>query len=143
MINIINLYLHTQGSITSTSTGNIHVVDREPGQEGRVVVFEPGSDIINSYNGHPKILQHKLFKPNRIVTTQRDNVLVSEMNTNSLHILDSMGNLVSLYNTKDIGILHPVSLSFTQTGHIFIGCGAEEGHTAKDAKIYKVTISGC
>ncbi|XP_063435863.1 uncharacterized protein LOC134716785 [Mytilus trossulus] len=130
-------------SITSTSTGNIHVVDREPGQEGRVVVFEPGGEIINSYNGHQKINKLKSFKPNRIVTTKSDNVLVSEMNTNSLHILDSTGNLVSWYNTKDIGILHPVSLSFTQTGQLFIACGAEEGHTTKDAKIYKVTISGC
>ncbi|CAC5425935.1 unnamed protein product [Mytilus coruscus] len=130
-------------SITSISTGNIHVVDREPGQEGRVVVLAPGSDIINSYIGHPKINKHKSFKPNRIVTTQKDNVMVTEMNTNTIHILDSMGNLVSWYNTKDIGILHPVSLSFTQTGQIYIGCGAEEGHTAKEAKIYKVTTSGC
>ncbi|VDI15374.1 Hypothetical predicted protein [Mytilus galloprovincialis] len=132
-------------SITSTSNGNIYVVDREIGKEGRVVVLAIGSVLISSYNGHPDINKDKPFKPTKIMTTPRDNVMVSDLNTFVIHILDSTGNLVSWFDTKDIGILHPLSLAFTPTGQLYIGCGGKVGSTCtvKDAKIYEVTCSGC
>ncbi|VDI15372.1 Hypothetical predicted protein [Mytilus galloprovincialis] len=105
-------------SITSTSNGNIHVVDRKVGKEGRVVVLVPGSDVINSYKGHHEINKDKPFKPNRIVTTPRDNVMVSDLDTDTIHILDSEGNLKSWFITEDIGILYPFSLAFTPTGQL-------------------------
>ncbi|XP_071168580.1 uncharacterized protein [Mytilus edulis] len=127
-------------SITSTSNGNIHVGDCYPGKDGRVVVLTTGSGVINSYKGHPEINKVKTFKPNRIVTTPRDNVMMTD--TQSIHILDSKGNLVSWYNTKDIGILYPYCLSFTPTGQLYIGCSKSANSTAKEAKIYEVTCSG-
>ncbi|XP_076101001.1 uncharacterized protein LOC143070686 [Mytilus galloprovincialis] len=130
-------------SITSTSNGNIHVVDRDHGEEGRVVVLTTGSDVINSYKGHPEINKIIPFKPARIVTTPRDNVIVTDLDTDIIHILDSKGNLVSWYNTADIGIYYPYSLAFTPTGQLYIGCGRQASSTVKDAKIYEVTCSGC
>ncbi|VDH98060.1 tripartite motif-containing protein 71 [Mytilus galloprovincialis] len=130
-------------SITSTSNGNIHVVDRCPGKEGRVVVLTTGSDVINSYKGHPDINKDKTFKPINIVTTPRDNVMVTDLDTQSIHILDSKGNLVSWFDTEDIGILFPYCLAFTPTGQLYIGCGKSANSTAKEAKIYEVTCSGC
>ncbi|VDI21276.1 Hypothetical predicted protein [Mytilus galloprovincialis] len=131
-------------SITSTSNGNIHVVDRVPGTEGRVVVLTTDSDVINSYKGHPEINKVKTFKPNRIVTTPRDNVIMTDLDTCVIHILDSKGNLASWYNTKDIGILYPYCLAFTSSGQLYIGCtcGKSSKRTVKEAKIYEVTCSG-
>ncbi|CAC5404333.1 unnamed protein product [Mytilus coruscus] len=130
-------------SITSTSNGNIQLVDFHKGKKGRVVVLVKGSDMIHSYNGDPKINKHKSFKPQRIVTTSRDNVMVTDLDTEIIHILNSNGCLISWYNTKDIGILHPFSLALTPTGQVYIGCTRQAGSTAKEAKIYEVTISGC
>ncbi|XP_076103763.1 uncharacterized protein LOC143072611 [Mytilus galloprovincialis] len=130
-------------SITSTSNGNIHVVDRKQGKEGRVVVLTTGRGVINSYKGHPEINKVYTFKPNRIVTTPRDNVMVTDLDTHTIHILDSKGRLVSWYNTEDIGILYPLSFGFTPTGQLYIGCGRQAGSTDKEAKIYEVTCSGC
>ncbi|XP_063420323.1 uncharacterized protein LOC134705535 [Mytilus trossulus] len=130
-------------SITSTSDGNIQLVDFHKGKKGRVVVLGKGSDIVNSYTGDPKINKHKSFKPQRIATTSKDNVIVTDLDTEIIHILNSKGCLISWYNTKDIGILHPFSLALTPTGQVYIGCTRQAGSTAKEAKIYEVTISGC
>ncbi|XP_063433836.1 uncharacterized protein LOC134715530 [Mytilus trossulus] len=130
-------------SITSTSNGNIHVVDCDPGKEGRVVVLTTGSGVINSYKGHPEINKNSPFQPNIIVTTPSDNVMVVELATYVIHILDNKGNLVSWFDTEDIGILCPSSLAFTPTGQLYIGCSKKESSTAKEAKIYEVTCSEC
>ncbi|XP_076103764.1 uncharacterized protein LOC143072612 [Mytilus galloprovincialis] len=130
-------------NLTSTSNGNIHVVDRDHGKEGRVVVLVPGRDVINSYKGHPEINKKKPFKPTRMATTPRDNVMVIDFDTDIIHILDNAGNLVSWFKMKDIGILYPYSLVFTPTGQLYIGCNTPLNSTVKDAKIYEVTCSGC
>ncbi|XP_071169918.1 uncharacterized protein [Mytilus edulis] len=131
--------------ITSTSTcnKNIHVVDEDGEFICRVVVLGRGGDIINIYTGDTDINKDSPFNPIDIVTTPRDNVIVADMNTDTLHILNNVGLLMTCYKTSDINIMLPLSLVFTQTGQLYIGCRTPEDSTSSDAKLYKVTISGC
>ncbi|XP_076105632.1 uncharacterized protein LOC143073762 [Mytilus galloprovincialis] len=130
-------------NVSSTSNGNIHVVDYYSGSDrGKVVVLGQGGDIINTYTGHTDINKDKQFKPVRIVTTPRDNVIVVDLNTDVFHILNNIGELLTHFNT-DAAIIHPYSLAFTSTGHLYIGCSRRKGSKTKEAKIYQVTLSGC
>ncbi|XP_076101046.1 uncharacterized protein LOC143070792 [Mytilus galloprovincialis] len=111
-------------SITSTSNGNLHVADYKPGSDrGRVVVLGQGGDIINTYRGHADMNKDKPFKPVRIVTTTRDNVIVVDLNTEVFHILNNRGELLTHFNTKGNTRIHPYSLAFTSKGQLYIGCG--------------------
>ncbi|XP_076104553.1 uncharacterized protein LOC143073114 [Mytilus galloprovincialis] len=130
-------------SITSTSNGNIHVVDRRPGSDrGRVVVLGQGGDVINTYTGHSKINKDTQFKPINIVTTPSDNVFVIDLETEVFHILNNIGELLTHFNAKDYAIILPFSLGFRSTGQLYIGC-TRRGSISKEAKIYIVTLSGC
>ncbi|VDI38206.1 Hypothetical predicted protein [Mytilus galloprovincialis] len=130
--------------ITSTSNGNIHVVDGGVrGNRYRVVVLEQGGDLINIYTGDREINKDIPFNPRDIVTTPRDNVIVADINTYTLHILNNAGILVTCYKTSDINIVSLCSLVFTPTGQLYIGCSTQTRSKAKDAKLYEVTISLC
>ncbi|XP_071168690.1 uncharacterized protein [Mytilus edulis] len=130
-------------SITSTSNGNIYVVDRVSDERGRVVVLGQGGDIINIYTGDKEINKDRPFVPTNIVTAPRDNVIVADLNTHTLHILNNAGLLMTCYKTSDINIIFPYSLAFSPTGQLFLGCNRPAGSTTKEGKLYEVTISGC
>ncbi|CAC5420979.1 unnamed protein product [Mytilus coruscus] len=130
-------------SITRTCHENIHVVDRVSDDRRRVVVLGQDGDIINIYTGDTEINKDRQFYPTDIVTTPRDNVIVTDMKTCTLHILNNAGLLITYYKTRDINIIFPWSLAFSPTGQLYIGCSTSKSSTTKDAKIYEVTISGC
>ncbi|XP_063447180.1 uncharacterized protein LOC134726694 [Mytilus trossulus] len=130
--------------ITSTINGNIHVADFKTNNDrGIVLVLGQGGDIINTYTGHPDVNKDRPMQPIRIVTTPRDNVIVMDLKTCYLHILTNAGRLITLFNTKDLEIEHPLSLAFTSTGQLVIGCTKHISSTTKEAKLYEVGISGC
>ncbi|XP_071170096.1 uncharacterized protein [Mytilus edulis] len=129
--------------ITSTSNGNIHVVDIVKGDICKVVVLGEGGDIINIYTGDTEINKDIPFYPTDIVTTPRDNVIAADWGTSTLHILNNAGLLMTCNKTSHINIISPWSLALTPTGQLYIGCLSSEGNTTKNAKIYDVTISGC
>lgn len=129
-------------SITSTSNGIIHVVDYKVSDgEGRVLMLGNGADTINSYTGQMEITKNKVFRPVRIVTTPIDNVIV--VDSYYLHILTNTGQLITLYNTRDIGILRPYALAITTTGQLIIGGTKPKDIKTKEANIYEVNMSGC
>ncbi|XP_076104360.1 uncharacterized protein LOC143073023 [Mytilus galloprovincialis] len=131
-------------NITSTRDGSIHVADYKLiDGKGRIVVLGQDGEVINTYTGHNKINKAKEFRPDYIVTTPRDNAIVNDMETNTLHILNNSGILLTCYNTSDIGIMYPMSLAYTPTGQLYIGCSRSAGSTAKEAKLYEVNIHGC
>ncbi|XP_071177879.1 uncharacterized protein [Mytilus edulis] len=128
--------------ITCTRNGNIHVVDGVSKGRYRVIVLGQGGDIIYIYAGDKEINKAIPFIPGDIVRTPRDNVIVTDMNTHTLHILNNAGLLMTCYKTSDINIMFPTSLAFSPTGQLNIGCSISAGDT-KNAKIYEVTVSGC
>ncbi|XP_052098620.1 uncharacterized protein LOC127733298 [Mytilus californianus] len=135
-------------SITTTSNGNIQVADYDPNDlglnedSGKLVVLGKARDVINIYKGDSEINKEEPFRPAGIVTTPRDNVIVVDVDTNTLHILNNSGQLITYINTTDHG-MGPNSLSLTPTGQFYIGTTLPEDTTAKEAKLYKVNISGC
>ncbi|XP_071162326.1 transcription intermediary factor 1-beta-like [Mytilus edulis] len=129
--------------ITTTCNGNIYVVDTiSDNWCGKVMVLGQEGHIINQYTGHPTINKSEPFKPINIVTTPSDNVVVMDLDTDILHILNDNGHLISYFNTKDIGIEFPNSLAFNTTGQLYIGCTRAVGEEAKDANLYEINIEG-
>ncbi|VDI61507.1 Hypothetical predicted protein [Mytilus galloprovincialis] len=132
------------GNITTTSNGNIHVSDYLPNEDsGKLVVLGRGGDIINIYKGDTEINKKFLFRPSRIVTTLKDNVIVVDPDTDTLHILNNSGQLITYIKTTDNGIEYPFSITFTPTGQLYIGCSKLESSPTKEAKLYIVNIFGC
>ncbi|CAC5355596.1 MYH [Mytilus coruscus] len=128
--------------ITSTSNGNIHVVDKILNDwSGKVVVLGQEGHIINEYTAHLTINKGESFKPVDTVTTPSDNVVVIDMATKSFHILNDNGHLISYFNLKEIGINFPGSLAFNTTGQLYIGCGRAAGSQTKEAKLYEINIT--
>lgn len=131
-------------SITSTSNGNIHVADCDPDSvRGSVVILGQGVDIVKTYLGHIDINSHIPFRPESIVTTPRDNVIVADMDTHTIHILNNAGLLMTYHNMKKKGILYPLSLAINTTGQLYIGCSNPKNSDAKETKIHEVNITGC
>ncbi|VDI25571.1 Hypothetical predicted protein [Mytilus galloprovincialis] len=129
--------------ITTTSNGNIHVVDEISDDWcGKVMVLGQEGHIINQYTGHPTINKSEPFKPVHIVTTPSDNVVVMDLDTDILHILNDNGHLISYFNTKDIGIEFPYSLALNTTGQLYIGCTRRSGSQTKEAKLYEIKYAG-
>ncbi|XP_076100747.1 uncharacterized protein LOC143069828 [Mytilus galloprovincialis] len=129
--------------ITTTSNENIHVVDKiSDDWSGKVVILGQEGNIINQYTGHPTINKSEPFIPVDIVTTPSDNVVVIDLDTEILHILNDNGHLISYFNTKDIGIEFPYSLAFNTTGQLYIGCNKAVGSQTKEAKLYVINIAG-
>ncbi|XP_052100327.1 uncharacterized protein LOC127734476 [Mytilus californianus] len=130
--------------ITDTRNGNIHVIDYKPsGFKGSVVTLGKEGNIINKYKGDPNISVMSGFKPVDIVTTPKDNVVLADVDTHTIHFLSNYGHLLTYFHTNDIGILYPYSLDFNLSGQHNIGCGRLPCSETKEAMIYKVTISGC
>lgn len=130
-------------SITSTRRRDIHVVDYDIDKNrGRVIVLRQGGDIYK-YCGHPHINKSIPFKPIDIVTTPKANVLIIDWCTHYIHVLNTCGNLVTIFNTRDTGILHPFSLAISQGGQVYIGFDSHKAKPTDKAKIYLVNLSGC
>ncbi|XP_063420574.1 uncharacterized protein LOC134705787 [Mytilus trossulus] len=131
-------------SITTTSNDYIHVSDYDSQEVcGKVVVLDPSGHVINVYKGDTEINKEVPFGPEGIVTTPKDNVIVADIDTHTLYILNNSGQMITYMKTTDNGIAYPNSLAYTPTGQLYIGCSLHEDSTAKDAKLYKVNISGC
>ncbi|XP_052058186.1 uncharacterized protein LOC127698651 [Mytilus californianus] len=129
--------------ITSTSNGNIQVVDKIPDYfTGKVVILGQDGHIKNEYAGHSTINKGTPFKPVDIVTTPSDNVIVIDLDTQILHILNNNGQFVTYFNIDEIGIRTPRSLAFNTAGQLYIGCPRAADSKTKEAKLYKINITG-
>ncbi|XP_071153823.1 uncharacterized protein [Mytilus edulis] len=123
-------------SINSTSNENIFIADLR-----RVVVLGK-VDVIRVYN---PIIKHCPFRPTSVVTTPLDNVIVSDCQNHTLHILNNTGHILTTYTTTDIGVSLPYSLAIASVGQftvLFIGCSTLED-SSENANLYKVNITGC
>ncbi|XP_063430968.1 uncharacterized protein LOC134712905 [Mytilus trossulus] len=127
--------------ITTTNNENIHIIDRYTKDfRGRVVILEKGI-VVNIYSGHADInSKNHPFKPANIVATKNDNIIVSDMTNNTLHILDNCGHLLFYCNTMDAGVMGPSSMVVIEPGKLLIGCSTPL-LSVNNAKIYEVEIS--
>ena len=73
--------------ITSTSNGNVFVLDRRSSNiRGRVVVINQDTEVLNIYRG----CSDRSFTPRDIVTTPSDNVIIADRDNHALHILNNI-----------------------------------------------------
>ncbi|CAG2194362.1 unnamed protein product [Mytilus edulis] len=120
--------------ITSNSSGKICTMDRTDAIEGRLVTIDSEGVVKWIYNGHPKKSQLK-FNPTDIVTTFRDNIVVSDMN-NAIHIVNYNGEMVSFLQTETFGIILPLSMDIYCKDELLIGCKHNQ------AKLHIMTFNG-
>ncbi|CAC5413566.1 unnamed protein product [Mytilus coruscus] len=130
--------------ITSTKNGNISVVDEQDSDVYRVMVLGKEGDIKQVYNGHPTInKEEKLFLPNDMITTPADNIVIPDLLTSTLHILNCEGKFIGYYNLYDIRIIYPSSLALSTEGHMYIGCSNKQDSPATlKGKLYELEYSG-
>lgn len=66
----------------------IHVIDYKPsGSRGSVVTLWSKGNIMHRYKGGPNISVKSRFKPVVMVTTLKDNVVLADMDTHTIHLL--------------------------------------------------------
>ncbi|XP_076072745.1 uncharacterized protein LOC143044570 [Mytilus galloprovincialis] len=127
--------------ISSTSNGNICVVDLDQSLVGRIVVLQQAGNIKQVYDGHLGVNnQDRPFKPTDLLTTPSDNIVVTDCNNHTLHILSCDGVFIAYINTEDLGITAPNCLAYSGSGTFYIGCST--GFYSVQAKIFQVQYSG-
>ncbi|XP_071131047.1 uncharacterized protein [Mytilus edulis] len=129
--------------ITSTKNGNIGVVDvLDTSCRGKIVVLgQTGS--IQIYNGHPNVNnQNTPFNPTGILTTPMDNIVVTDCNNHTLHILSCDGLFIAYFSTSlNVDIHLPYSLACSGPRYFYIGCSVG-GYGSMSTKLFKVQYSG-
>ncbi|CAC5366599.1 unnamed protein product [Mytilus coruscus] len=127
-------------AITTNINGDICVVDSTNiSWEGRVVVLGEWGNFKWAYDGHPSINTECNFTPYDLVTTSKGLILVTDRDSNAVHILSMDGVLVSSLN-KSQGIEKPLGLNIDHKGQLQIGCDSE-GTNNKLAKLHLVGMS--
>ncbi|VDI63348.1 Hypothetical predicted protein [Mytilus galloprovincialis] len=131
--------------ITATNNDHIFVIDMTFGdnRKGKVVVLGQ-EDIINTYSGHSVINTEDIpFKPLDVTTTLTNNVIVADMLSSTLHILNSSGHLITYISLNNKGIRKPISVELAMAGHFCMLYIGTSGDDHKDAKLYKLNMIGC
>ncbi|XP_071180263.1 uncharacterized protein [Mytilus edulis] len=125
-------------SLTSTNNGNISIADfNAAGGKGRVIVINEAGSVLNVYSGHPDVSK-KLLTPVGLTTTEMDTIIVSDMNSHTLHILNDIGQLLTYVNTMEARF--PYCTTFNTYGKLYLGCSAPIGQSDK-IKLYEIDLS--
>lgn len=131
-------------NIATTSNGNILISDGQPyANRGRVIVIHSDGGNIQYYHGHPSVNSEEApFRPVSLLVTPKDTILIMDLNTRCLHLLNS-GYFITCYCLKDIGIYQPYSIALAHSGCIYLGtlCDRNTTHETK-AKLYELEYSG-
>lgn len=128
--------------ITSTTNGNIFVVDSLMEAVGKVVVLDRKGNVLNIYNGHPDpFFQDKRFESKCILNTPADNVIVCDSTNNVVHVLNFEGHNIAFFKTDELGIFRPLSLAMSTQGHFYLECTTKDSRP-ETAKLYKMEYSG-
>lgn len=101
-------------SITENTNGDVVVSDTDI-LSGAVVVTERGGRHRFNYTGHPPGSE---LQPLGICTDAFSNILVCDEKTNTVHILDSDGQFLSLIFSKSLEIVQPYSVSYDYNTHL-------------------------
>ncbi|XP_063447353.1 uncharacterized protein LOC134726877 [Mytilus trossulus] len=130
-------------NITSTISGKIFVADfaYADRRNSRILALNKDGNILNTYKGNPNINNvDKPFQPESMQSTPLDSVVISDLNNQSIHILDNSCNLIYYKETRDIGIMSPSCVAFTSATLFYLGCSPPASST--NGKLYEIEYSG-
>lgn len=131
--------------LTVTSKGNTCIIDLldEEGR-GRVVVIGQDGNVLGIYFGHNEVnTMEKPFKPADLLVTPSDNIMVTDMDNDLIHILNNSGDFISYFSVHDMGISYPHSPALSRYRHFYIGCtSAYDSPETFKTKLYELEFSG-
>ncbi|XP_071161573.1 uncharacterized protein [Mytilus edulis] len=127
--------------ITTDTDDNIYVLDTFNTEwNGRILALDKTNIVRWIYSGIPDVIKDKTFNPRDLISTQLNNIIITDMDSDMIHILNTSGECIHYMNTKDqLGIVLPYSVDIDNTGTLYIGC-----NTCKPNKtnLYTVHFSG-
>lgn len=94
--------------ITENSNQDVIVCDSS---KGALVVTDVWGELRFCYMGHPEMAG---FEPNGICTDSRAHILVSDLATNSVHVIDKDGDFLFIFLTTSEGVERPFCLNLKQ-----------------------------
>ncbi|VDI83813.1 Hypothetical predicted protein [Mytilus galloprovincialis] len=95
---------------------------------GRIVAVDVNGRLKFTYNSNPDL---RTFIPHGIAITPSDYIILSDLNNNALHIVNSRGELFGLHFVdKEYNIERPLSLYIDSEGYLLIGSGRLENSNA-------------
>jgi hypothetical protein len=119
---------------------DIVVIDSTSNDDGRVVVLGKEGDVKWIYQGHPEInTVDNPFDPWDMVTTSAGNVIISDHDNHTLHVISGEGELLTYNDMSDQGVIFPLSLDIDSWGQLWVGCNTYKGK-ADDAKVHIVKL---
>jgi hypothetical protein len=119
---------------------DIVVIDSTSNDDGRVVVLGKEGDVKWIYQGHPEInTEDNPFDPWDMVTTSAGNVIISDRDNHTLHVISGEGELLTYNDMSDQGVIFPLSLDIDSWGQLWVGCNTYKGK-ADDAKVHIVKL---
>ncbi|CAC5382891.1 unnamed protein product [Mytilus coruscus] len=130
--------------ITSDTDNNLYVLDRlNKDKSGMIMALNKSDGVRWIYSGNPDINKGQVtFKPHDLVSTKLNYIIITDMDSDMIHILNISGQCIYYLNTKDqLGILYPYSLKTDKRGTLYIGCGTEQ-YGPNEANIYTAQFSG-
>ncbi|XP_063418717.1 uncharacterized protein LOC134701493 [Mytilus trossulus] len=126
--------------ITTDTDNNIYVLDTLNTEwNGRIVALDKTIGVSWIYSGHPDITK-ETFKPRDLISTQLNNIIITDMCSDMIHILNISGECIHYLNTRDqLGIVLPCSVGIDNTGTLYIGCNTTK---TNKTNLYAVHFSG-
>ncbi|VDI18366.1 Hypothetical predicted protein [Mytilus galloprovincialis] len=123
--------------IKTDSKNVLYVADIiDENKAGRIVAVDTNGRLKFTYNGST---DGQTFFPHGMAITLSDNIIISDWNKNSLHVLNPRGELLGLHFVdKEYNIEFPNSLCIDNEGYLLIGSGVLND---SDAKIHVAKIA--
>ncbi|XP_071150376.1 tripartite motif-containing protein 2-like [Mytilus edulis] len=125
--------------VKTDSTNVLYVSDWfNADHSGRVVAVEANGRLKFTYYGNQTC---KTFCPFGISITPSDNIILSDKDSNALHVLNTKGELLGLhFIDKDCKIKRPLSLCIDNEGYLLIGNAPIQDKKDSNANIYVTKI---
>ncbi|XP_063408985.1 uncharacterized protein LOC134692463 [Mytilus trossulus] len=127
--------------ISTDSDNNIYAIDQFENFDGRIIALERSGSVKFFYKGHDSVnTPDTPFNPIGIVITKKDIIIICDKNNNSLHALNTKGDLIGLQTVTYLGVEFPFSLCLDSEGFLLIGCNTRI-NKANNAKIHVARIA--
>ncbi|XP_052062939.1 uncharacterized protein LOC127702679 [Mytilus californianus] len=105
---------------TSHINNDMYVIDlQEPvSGQSRIISLAYPNKVMWMYKGDPNLTSH--FKPRSLSVTSDGHIAV--LDTQFLHVLNTIGTLKTRIDTRDYNIPNPISMCIDVSGKMWIGC---------------------